>query len=111
MPGLTPFSTVGPFFKLLVRDRPEGSDCLVSERTRGRRITIEGTLRDGAGAPIDDGPITILTIRAATARTRGSPASAAPQPARPGRSRSRRSSRAQSPDAAGACRRLTSWSA
>ena len=31
MSQLTPFSTVGPFFKLLVRDRPEGTDCLVSE--------------------------------------------------------------------------------
>lgn len=59
MPGLTPFSTVGPFFKLLVRDRPEGSDSLVNESTRGRRITIEGTLRDGAGEPIDDGLIEI----------------------------------------------------
>jgi protocatechuate 3,4-dioxygenase alpha subunit len=57
--ALTPFSTVGPFFKLLVRDRPEGTDCLVTERTRGSRITIAGTLRDGAGAPIDDGLVEI----------------------------------------------------
>jgi protocatechuate 3,4-dioxygenase, alpha subunit len=56
---LTPFSTVGPFFKLLVRDRVEGTDVLVTERTRGQRITIEGTLVDGAGAPIDDGLIEI----------------------------------------------------
>lgn len=59
MADLTPFSTVGPFFKLLVRDRPEGTDCLVTEATRGQRITIEGTLLDGAGAPIDDGLVEI----------------------------------------------------
>lgn len=59
MSRLTPFSTVGPFFKLLVRDRAEGTDCLVTEATRGNRITIEGTLLDGAGAPIDDGLVEI----------------------------------------------------
>jgi protocatechuate 3,4-dioxygenase alpha subunit len=57
--ALTPFSTVGPFFKLLVRDRPEGTDTLVSEATRGHRITIHGTLLDGRGAPVDDGLVEI----------------------------------------------------
>ena len=59
MASLTPFSTVGPFFKLLVRDREEGVDSLVTGATRGERITIEGRLLDGAGAPIDDGLIEI----------------------------------------------------
>ena len=60
MTNLTPFSTVGPFFKLLVRDRPEESvDTLTTDATRGERITIRGTLLDGAGAPIDDGLIEI----------------------------------------------------
>ena len=59
MAALTPFSTVGPFFKLLVRDRPSGTDTLITPATRGRRITIEGRLLDGAGAPIDDGLIEI----------------------------------------------------
>jgi protocatechuate 3,4-dioxygenase alpha subunit len=59
MSELTPFSTVGPFFKLLVRDRAEGTDVLVTAATRGRRITIEGTLRGGDGEPIDDGLIEI----------------------------------------------------
>jgi protocatechuate 3,4-dioxygenase, alpha subunit len=54
MPALTPFSTVGPFVRLLVRDRPEGTDCLVTDETRGERITVEGTLTDGDGKPIDD---------------------------------------------------------
>jgi protocatechuate 3,4-dioxygenase, alpha subunit len=56
---LTPFSTVGPFFKLLVRDRPEGTDCLVSEATRGERITIAGRLIAGDGAPVEDGLVEI----------------------------------------------------
>jgi protocatechuate 3,4-dioxygenase alpha subunit len=56
---LTPFSTVGPFFRLLVRHRTEDTDTLVTEGTRGRRITIEGRLLDGNGAPIDDGLIEI----------------------------------------------------
>jgi protocatechuate 3,4-dioxygenase, alpha subunit len=56
---LTPFSTVGPFFKLLVRDRPEGTDCLVTDTTRGERITIAGTLTAGDGAPVEDGLVEI----------------------------------------------------
>ena len=56
---LTPFSTVGPFFKLLVRDRPEGTDCLVTNETRGQRVTICGKLLDGNGAPVDDGLVEI----------------------------------------------------
>jgi protocatechuate 3,4-dioxygenase, alpha subunit len=59
MSQLTPFSTVGPFFKLLVRDRPEGTDCLISEATRGERITISGRLIAGDGTGIDDGLVEI----------------------------------------------------
>lgn len=59
MADLTPFNTVGPFFRLLVRDRPEGTDCLVSEATRGERITIQGVLVDGQGQPVDDGLVEI----------------------------------------------------
>jgi protocatechuate 3,4-dioxygenase alpha subunit len=59
VPELTPFSTVGPFFKLLVRHRREDADTLVTDATRGQRITIDGILLDGAGAPIDDGLIEI----------------------------------------------------
>ena len=59
MSQLTPFSTVGPFFKLLVRDRAEGTDCLCSEATRGERITIAGRLLAGDGAPVDDGLVEI----------------------------------------------------
>ena len=59
LPQLTPFSTVGPFFKLLVRDRPEGTDCLVSDATRGERITIAGRVIAGDGAPVEDGLVEI----------------------------------------------------
>lgn len=59
MAELTPFSTVGPFFKLLVRERPEGTDCLVSAATRGERITIAGSLIAGNGEPVDDGLVEI----------------------------------------------------
>jgi protocatechuate 3,4-dioxygenase alpha subunit len=59
MSQLTPFSTVGPFFKLLVRDRPEGTACLISEATRGERITIAGRLIAGDGTAIDDGLVEI----------------------------------------------------
>jgi protocatechuate 3,4-dioxygenase alpha subunit len=56
---LTPFNTVGPFFKLMLRDRAEGTDTLVTPATRGERITIEGRLTDGGGQPILDGLIEI----------------------------------------------------
>lgn len=59
MAGLTPFSTVGPFFKLLVRDRTEGTDDLLKDGRAGTPITISGSLRDGNGAPVNDGLIEI----------------------------------------------------
>src|SRR5215208_5696875 len=59
MSGLTPFSTVGPFFKVMLRDRPEGTDSLVTGATRGTRMTIEGRLTDGAGEAILDGLVEI----------------------------------------------------
>src|SRR5687767_15680434 len=59
MSRLTPFNTVGPFFKLMLRDAAEGTATLVTGATRGDRITIEGTLVDGAGQPVLDGLIEI----------------------------------------------------
>lgn len=59
LPRLTPFSTVGPFLRLLVAHRIEDEDTLVTAETRGQRITIEGRLLDGKGAPIDDGLVEI----------------------------------------------------
>ena len=52
MSGQTPSQTVGPFFHPgLVRP---GQEVLVDEQTRGQRIVIEGTVSDGAGAPVPD---------------------------------------------------------
>jgi protocatechuate 3,4-dioxygenase alpha subunit len=43
----------------MLRDEPRGHDTLVTVRSRGERITIEGTLFDGAGAPMTDGFVEI----------------------------------------------------
>ncbi len=56
---LTPFSTVGPFFKLLVRDQAEGTASLVSASTSGERITIAGRVTAGDGQPVEDGLVEI----------------------------------------------------
>jgi protocatechuate 3,4-dioxygenase, alpha subunit len=49
---LTPSQTVGPFFHCA---RPfSGRASLVVEGTRGQPIVVEGTVRDGAGAPVGD---------------------------------------------------------
>ncbi len=48
---VTPFQTVGPFFRFgLVFD---GCNEVVGA-CEGTRVTIEGTVRDGAGAPVPD---------------------------------------------------------
>jgi protocatechuate 3,4-dioxygenase alpha subunit len=59
MSGLTPFQPVGPFFHVWLRGEPRGSASLVTAGARGRRITIEGALLDGAAAPMTDGLIEI----------------------------------------------------
>lgn len=59
MAALTPFSTVGPFVRLLLRNRAEGTDCLVSDATSGEPITITGKLVAGDGQPVDDGLVEI----------------------------------------------------
>ena len=58
MAGITPFQTVGPFFAILV-GAVRGRDALVTERTQGTRVTIEGTVLDGAGAPMPDALVEI----------------------------------------------------
>ena len=51
-PGpFTPSQTIGPFFAVAVP--APGEERLVPPDTPGA-ITIEGTVRDGAGAPVDD---------------------------------------------------------
>ena len=55
MAGLTPFQTLGPFFDfgLVI----PGGDIVAEPAAAGRHITIEGTLRDGAGDLLPDGLI------------------------------------------------------
>jgi len=61
--GLTPFQTLGPFFDfgLVIAD---GEVVCQSEAT-GRHITIEGTIRDGAGDALSDALIEIWQANAA----------------------------------------------
>ena len=55
--GVSPFQTVGPFFNMFLRSRVPL--VMVTPETRGQRISIEGVLYDGAGAPIPDGLVEI----------------------------------------------------
>ena len=51
----TPSQTVGPFFKpALIRS---GQESLVTDKTRGERITIEGHVFDGDGLAVNDAMI------------------------------------------------------
>lgn len=61
-PLQTPSQTVGPFFKpALVRS---GDESLVSSKSRGERITIEGCLLDGDGAAVSDAMIELWQANA-----------------------------------------------
>lgn len=59
----TPGQTVGPFFSLGL-DRPEWADLTRSNPT-GERITIEGHVLDGDGAPVPDAVIELWQANAA----------------------------------------------
>ncbi len=52
MLDLTPWQTVGPFFEIAMP--APGLVRLAHEGNPGVRIRIEGSVRDGAGAPIND---------------------------------------------------------
>jgi protocatechuate 3,4-dioxygenase alpha subunit len=58
----TPSQTVGPFFKPALI-RPE-EESLVTTKSRGDRITIEGRVLDGDGAPVTDAMIEIWQANA-----------------------------------------------
>jgi len=60
---LTPCQTVGPFFAILVPE--QGRLSLVNENTPGRRIVLEGAIRDGAGRPVPDALVEIWQANAA----------------------------------------------
>ena len=63
MAELTPFQTVGPFFAICLSEA--GCAKLATEDAIGRHITIEGTVRDGAGAPVPDSLVEIWQANAA----------------------------------------------
>ena len=60
---LTPSQTVGPFFAILVSTRARVT--LVTDRTDGQRIVLEGSVCDGAGHPLPDALIEIWQANAA----------------------------------------------
>jgi protocatechuate 3,4-dioxygenase, alpha subunit len=61
-PLQTPSQTVGPFFKpALIRSR---QDSMVTPKTRGERITIEGRVLDGDGASVSDAMIEVWQANA-----------------------------------------------
>ncbi len=61
--GLTPFQTLGPFFDfgLVI----PGGGVVARPAAAGRHITLEGTVRDGAGEPLPDAVIEIWQANAA----------------------------------------------
>jgi protocatechuate 3,4-dioxygenase alpha subunit len=61
--GQTPSQTVGPFFAFALPRA--GQEVLVTDATVGARITIEGRVLDGDGAPLDDALIEIWQANAA----------------------------------------------
>lgn len=63
MPDLTPSQTVGPFFAILVPAR--GRLKLAGSAAPGKRIVVEGTVRDGAGQPAPDALVEIWQANAA----------------------------------------------
>jgi len=60
---LTPSQTVGPFVAILVPSQDRES--LVTERTSGPRIVVEGMVRDGADTPVPDALVEIWQANAA----------------------------------------------
>ena len=62
-PGLTPSQTIGPFFHHALAF--ERSDRLAAAAARGRRIVVQGALRDGRAEPIAEGMIEIGQANAA----------------------------------------------
>ena len=61
-PLQTPSQTIGPFFKpALIRS---GQETLVTARTRGERITIEGRVLDGDAAAVSDAMIELWQANA-----------------------------------------------
>ena len=63
MAELTPFQTVGPFFAICLSE--PGCAHLGTTGAAGRRIVIDGSVRDGAGTVVSDALIEIWQANAA----------------------------------------------
>jgi protocatechuate 3,4-dioxygenase alpha subunit len=63
MAELTPFQTVGPFFAICLGE--PGAAPIGADGASGRRITIEGTVRDGESAVVPDALVEIWQANAA----------------------------------------------
>jgi len=61
-PGQTPSQTIGPFFRPALID--EAASNLVRNETRGERVSIEGRIVDGDGAPVTDAMVEIWQANA-----------------------------------------------
>ena len=61
-PCQTPSQTVGPFFRPALIE--PGAENLVRAETRGDRVTIEGRVVDGDGAPVTDAMLEIWQANA-----------------------------------------------
>ena len=60
----TPSQTVGPFFGVGLTRASQSQSVMVNELTDGQRIRIEGTVFDGAGAPIEDALVEVWQANA-----------------------------------------------
>jgi protocatechuate 3,4-dioxygenase beta subunit len=63
-PRQTPSQTVGPFFGVGLTRPSQSQHVLVSDRTDGERIRIEGHVLDGVGRPIEDALVEIWQANA-----------------------------------------------
>jgi protocatechuate 3,4-dioxygenase alpha subunit len=60
----TPSQTVGPFFGVGLTHAQQSQHVLVTDRTEGERIRIEGTVFDGAGTGVPDALVEIWQANA-----------------------------------------------
>jgi protocatechuate 3,4-dioxygenase, alpha subunit len=63
-PRQTPSQTVGPFFGVGLSRSSQPQNVLVSDRTGGERVRIDGTVFDGAGHPVEDALVEIWQANA-----------------------------------------------
>ena len=60
----TPSQTVGPFFGVGLSRPSQSQNVLVTDLTNGERVSIEGTVFDGAGQSVEDALVEIWQANA-----------------------------------------------